>query len=186
VKRLLGIAIGIFVSALAVFGQTVDAPAKWIGTWTLIVEKSKFGTILMPDAPLNLIIVSERLKIEQNQVQIRLSGDTVMAESDGFDRIYRNTQVAAGHSYSTHDDYKLSLDGTETTDDVGSFSFVRTSDSSFDIIARLNIKDGDLGEVSHFLLSADGKTLSETKTQTDKTSHRTSKFVLVFKRVPER
>jgi hypothetical protein len=97
-------------------------------------------------------------------------------------------------SYATHDDYRLSIDGRETTDDVGSFSFRQAGADAFEIVSRLNVKAINFGEVSHFALSADGRTLTETKIQTERkvvpegTNQaagkliRTSKFVLVFRR----
>jgi hypothetical protein len=102
-----------------------------------------------------------------------------------------------GGSHAVHDDTRLSLDGTETV--LGPFflSFRPIDTSTFEIISRVNISNSNVGEVSRFSFSPDGRTLTETKTQTqreivpqgnDKTTGaliKISKFVLVFRKVPE-
>jgi len=153
------------LSTFACFGQTSGDSAKWNGNWTLDVQKSKFGTVLKPDTPLDLSIVSQTLEIEQSAREIKLSGDTVMGYN--FEYSPRIRDVPGRKSYSTHDDYRLSLDGRETTDDVGSFSFRQAGADAFEIVSRLNIRGRNFGEMSHLALSADGRTLTETKLQTE-------------------
>ena len=176
---------GVFVLTLvasSVAGQTADVPANWIGTWTLNVQKSTFGTSLLPGAPAGFTIVSQTLRIEQSvRQEIRLSGDSVLS----------------GSSKSYHDDMSLSLDGRETVAGPVSLSFRRIDDSTFDIISKLNIGNRNLGEVSRFSFSSDGKMLTETKTQTEKEVApdgtdqtksaviRTSTFVLIFNKFSE-
>jgi hypothetical protein len=184
-------AVGL-LSTFACSGQTSGDSAKWNGNWTLDVGKSKFGTILMPDTPLDLSIVSQTLKIEQSAFEIKLSGDTIMGSNSEYSPRIRD--VPGRQSYTSHNDYRLSVDGRETTDDVGSFSFRQAGADAFEIVSRLNVKDRNFGEVSHFALSADGRTLTETKIQTERKVVpegtdpaagkliRTSKFVLVFRR----
>jgi hypothetical protein len=91
--------LGIMCSS-ALLGQTIAVPAKWVGTWTLNVSKSKFGTVLVPGVPADLAIVSQRLRLDKAAQAIRLSGDTVVSDSTG--------------SHSSHDDTSLPLDGMET------------------------------------------------------------------------
>jgi hypothetical protein len=62
----------------------------------------------------------------------------------------------------------LSLDGRETVAGPASLSFRRIDDSTFDIISKLNTRNNNIGEVSHFAISSDGRTLTETKTQTQR------------------
>jgi hypothetical protein len=171
------------VCRTVLLGQTVSVPAKWIGTWELNVSKSTFGKILVPGAPPDLAIVSQRLRIEQSDQAIRLSGDTVMSDSGG--------------PHSGHDDTALSLDGRETVLGPFSLSFRPIDGSTFEVTSKVNIPGSNVGEVSRFSFSPDGRTLTETKTQTereavpegaDKTAGaviKTSKFVLVFSKVPE-
>jgi hypothetical protein len=164
-------------------GQRASVPAKWIGTWELNVSQSTFGTVLFPGVPSDLAILSQRLTLEQTGKAIRLSGDTAVSDSSG--------------SHSVHDDTSVSLDGGETVIGPGSLSFRPIDVSTFEILTKVNISNSNVGEVSRFSFSSDGKTLTETKTQTerevvpegvDKTAGaviKTSKFVLVFTKVPE-
>jgi hypothetical protein len=179
-RRILGTFPLLLTVECLILGQTVPPREKWIGSWSLNPKKSTFGTILFPGAPVGLTIVSQTLKIEQTAGKIRLSGDTVMSDSS--------------KSYSGHDDSSLSLDGRETVFGPVALSFRRIDDSAFDIVSKLNYTNRNLGEVSHFAFSSDGRTLTETKTQTERevvpegTDKATgavikrSTFVLVFSR----
>jgi hypothetical protein len=172
-----------FVCSAVLPGQTVSVPAKWIGTWELNVSKSTFGKILVPGAPPDLAIVSQRVRIEKSGQAIRLFGDTVVSDSSG--------------PHSGHDDTALSLDGSETVLGPFSLSFRPIDGSTFEVTSKVNIPGSNIGEVSRFSFSADGRTLTETKTQTerevvpagaDKAAGaviKTSEFVLVFSRIPE-
>ncbi len=123
------------------------------------------------------------MSIKQTAQEIRLSGETVFSDSNG--------------SHSAHDDNSLSLDGRETVVGPISLSFRRIDDSTFVIVSKARINNRNFGEVSHFSFSSDGRTLTETKTQTerevvpegvDKTTGaviRTSTSVLVFSKIPE-
>lgn len=173
-----GICVLAAVAGFVAISQAAP-PEKWVGAWTLIPQKSTFGAILLlPDAPAGLTVVSQTMRIEQTTGEIRLSGDSVMSDS----------------SRSYHDDTSLSLDGRETVIGPGSLSFRRIDGSAFDIVSKVNTGGVNFGEVSHFAFSSDGRTLTETKTQTlreivpegaDKTTGaliKTSTFVLVFSR----
>jgi hypothetical protein len=142
------------------FGQTL-VPDKWAGIWVLNVEKSTFGEILFPGAPDGFKVVSQTVRISGTAREIKLSGDTVFSDRDG--------------SHTGHDDGVLRLDGTETTLGPGSLSFRRIDDSKFEILSKM----GAIREVSEFNFSSDGKTLTETKTQTA-TDKKTSTSVLLF------
>jgi hypothetical protein len=110
------------------------------------------------------------LKLEQGAGKIKVSGETVM--SDGHE------------SYPGSDDMSLSLDGKETLAGPVSLAFRRVDGSSFDIVTKLSVEGRNLGEVSHFAFSSDGKKLTETKTQTERDAAgaaiKTSTFVLIF------
>lgn len=178
---------GIFVFAslcLAALGQTGLVPARWTGAWALNVEKSTFGAILVPGAPAGLRVVRQTLRIEQTATDIRLSSET--AVSDG------------GVVQTLHDDNRLKFDGKATVIGPVSISFHRIDDAAFEITSTLDIPEHNLGEVSRFAFSSDGRTLTETKTQTerevvpggtDKSAGaviQTSKSVLVFTKIPLR
>ncbi len=132
----------------AALGQTGSVPTKWSGAWELNVQKSTFGEILIPGAPVDLKIIRQTIRIEQTAMDIRLSGDTVLSDGNG--------------SRSAHDDNRLKLDGTATVIGPVSLSFRRIDDFAFDIISALDIPDHNLGEVSRFVFSPDGRSLTET------------------------
>ena len=156
------------------------APAKWVGTWVLEVEKSTFEAPLLPGRPGELKIVNQTLRIQQTERNIRLSGDTTYSDNSG--------------SHSSHDDTSVRLDGEPTILGPISLSFSRSSGSTFDIVSRLSIAGRNLEEVSHFAISSDGGTLTETKAQTEREGTgnnttrviRTSTTVLVFRKLPEK
>jgi hypothetical protein len=164
-------------------GQTVVVPAKWVGTWALNLQKSTFGTILSPGAPVGFTVGSQTFSLKQTAREIRITAETVFSDSNG--------------SHSTHDDNSLSLDGRETVVGPISLSFKRIDDATFEIVSKVSINNRNFGEVSRFSFSSDGRTLTETKTQTerevvpegvDKTTGgviRTSTSVLVFNKTPE-
>lgn len=171
------------ICSSAVLGQTA-ALEKWVGTWALNILKSTFVTALLPGAPVGFKFGSQTISIRQSAVEIRLSAETVFSDTNG--------------SHSNHDDNSLSLDGRETVVGPISLSFKRIDDSAFEIVSKATISGRNFGEVSRFSFSSDGKTLTETKTQTereavpegvDKTAGaviRTSTSVLVFNRISEK
>jgi hypothetical protein len=174
VRNFIGVSI---LTAICALSQSAAVPARWIGTWTLDVSRSTFAST-------GLTLVSQTLKIEQSGSEIRISGETVMADGRG--------------THTSRDDNKLSLDGKPTVVGPVSLSFRRIDDYTFEIVSQLDAKDRNVGEVSRFSFTVDGKTLTETKTQTerqvapkgaDKNSGavlRASQFVLVFDRNPRR
>ena len=164
------------IGASTLLGQADAVPAKWIGKWALDVAKSTFEAPLLPGGPGQLSIVSQTLRIDQTGENIRLSGDTLYSDKSG--------------PHSSHDDTSMSLDGTPTVRGPISLSFRRINDSTFDIVSQLITRGRDLGEVSHFVISSDGGTLTETKTQTERQGTdtntakviRTSTSMLVFRK----
>lgn len=133
---------------------------------------------MVPWAPANLKVVSQTLRIQHTDNEIRLLGDTVISDDIG--------------SRTTHDDIRLSLDATPTQVGPISLSFRRIGAFEFEIISTINVPDTNLGEVSRFVFSSDGSKLTETKIQTERAPVpagtdkskggviRTSKFILVF------
>src|SRR5262249_42873187 len=157
------------------------ASAEWIGTWRLNVEESTFETPLVPGIPAGFKLVSQTLRIEQLEREIRISGDSVYSDNTG--------------QHSSHEDNRLSLDGKPTAMGPISLSYRPIDGSSFEIVSQLNLPGRSLPartlkEVSHFAVSSDGGTLTETKVQTDDTQTsvgtKSSTSVLVFRKVTEK
>jgi hypothetical protein len=140
-------------------------PTNWTGTWELNVQKSTFGPILIPGAPEGFKVVSQKMTISESATSLKVVGETVFTDHAG--------------SHSGHDEVGLPLDGTDTKLGPVTLSFKQIDESTFQILTRLE----GFNEVSTFKFSADGKTLTETKTQTapDK---KTSTTVLRFSKSP--
>ena len=171
------------VGSSVVLGPLGSVPAKWIGTWTLSLPESKLGQLWGPGLPEGgLTFTGQTLKLAASGGHLKVAGETVTAEFG-----------------SIHDESDVTLDGTETVIPPGArISFRRISDSTFDLIVKINSKDigNHVGE-NHFAFSADGRTLTETKTHTERevvaegtdqtkgTIIRTSTTVLVFHRILE-
>jgi len=168
-------------AVLETISNWIAKPAKWVGRWNLNVEKSTFGTPLAPGTPAGLKITAQSLRFEQTAGEVSLSGDTVYSDSNG--------------SHSSHDSNKLSLDGQPTVLGPISLSFRGIDDFTFEIVSQLAIPGHTIEEVSRFSISSDGKTLTETKTQTEKglpkaaesadAAVKTSTSVLVFSRLAD-
>lgn len=188
-KRLAGICALTMAIGFAALGQTShggqagSVPATWTGTWKLNVEKSTFGTILVPGAPADLKITAEVLTIEHAGDELKLAGDTVFS--------------TGGQFRSSHEDTALNLDGSESHMGPVTLSFRRIDDSTFEISSTVDIPNSNVGQVSQYVFSPDGTKLTATKIQTqrapapagtDKSKGavvKTSKFVLVYDKVPE-
>jgi hypothetical protein len=177
-RRFAGIwllAIGISFAAIA---QAHSIPTKWIGTWKLNVEKSAFGTVLVPGVPADFRILSQTLRIQQAANGIRISGDT--------------TSSPGGES---HTDNILRLDGTPARAGPASLYFRRIDNSAFEIISTLDDPNSNVDEVSRYVFSADGSKLTATKIQTERAPVpagadkskgsviRESKFILLYNRL---
>ena len=178
-KQFVAILTLAMIGASALLGQADSASAKWVGRWALDVEKSTFEAPLLPGGPSPLTVVSQMLRIDQGERNIRLSGETVYSDNSG--------------THSAQDETSLSLDSTPTFRGPISLSFRRITDSSFEIVSQASIRERNLREVSHFAISSDGGTLIETKTQTEREGGadkntprviRSSVSVLVFIRKP--
>src|SRR5262245_30237529 len=88
----------IFLLAIALLADA--APEKWEGIWILDIGRSTFGTILFPGVPRNLKVISQELRIETADSEVRLSGETGV-EVDGKTLRQKDTT-------------RLSLDGAES------------------------------------------------------------------------
>jgi hypothetical protein len=160
-----------------------SVPAKWIGTWVLSLPESKLGQLWGPGVPEGgLTFTGQTLKLASNAGRLKVTGDTVTAEFG-----------------SLHEESDVNLDGTETVIPPGArISFRRIDDAAFDLIVKMNSKDigNHVGE-NHFVFSADGRTLTETKAHTEREVApegtdptkgaviRTSTTVLVFHKILE-
>jgi len=146
-------AISLALSVHAV-GQAGPCSGDWTGSWTLDVEKSTFGPILVPGVPPNLTVVAQTVKIDCADGKIRLSGET--------------TVTLSGQAVTSKDDLSLALDGTATDIGPARLAFRLVGAFEFEIVSNLKLKDKEYEEVSRFAFSQDGKLLSETKTQTER------------------
>jgi len=160
------------------FGQSYSE--NWTGTWKLDIDKSTFGLILFPGVPPGMTIVGQTLKIERADQNIRLSGESAV-------KLSKNV-------ISNPEDTSLRLNGDETNLGPAVLAFRPVNPFEFEILSRLQVKDTKYQEVSRFVFSTDGKTLTETKTQTQRAvapdgggkakvaSIRSSTTVLIFVR----
>lgn len=168
------------VASSVLLGQTSAIPVKWIGTWKLNPQESKFGQLWEPGVPKGgLTFTGQTLKIEFADGHLKVSGDTVTSELG-----------------SLHEESYLNLDGKDNIVPPGmTISFRRIDDATFDIILRWNNKDiGNHAGENRFVFSGDGKKLIETKIHTERevapegadparsAVMRTSTTVLVFYR----
>lgn len=188
-KRVAGIcALAMVMSCAALAqtrqgGQTGRVPARWTGTWKLNVQQSTFGTILVPGMPADLKITAQMLTVEHTGNQLKLSSDEVFS--------------VGGQFQTGHEDTLLNLDGTQSHTGPVSLSFRRIDDSTFEISSIIDIPNSNVGQVSRYVVSPDGTKLTATKIQTqrapvpvgtDKSKGaviKTSKFILVYDKVPE-
>ena len=139
----------IVMGGSVLFGQTTSAKHKWIGTWTLNKHKTTFDSQFQrPGIDLNAF--NQTLKLDETGGKIKVIAETTYS-ADTPPRV---------------EEQSLSLDGAETSIGGLNFSFRRIDDTSFDIVGKINTKDANGISVNHFVVSRDGKTLTETKTQT--------------------
>jgi len=177
-RRTLAVLLGLSYQA---FGQPGPFSERWIGTWSLDIGKSTFGSILIPGVPADMTIVRQTLRVERAGEKIRLSGETAVRLS--------------GNTITSQDDTALSLDGREYNVGPAALAFRPVDSSAFEILSRLKVNDKEYQEVSRFVFSLDGKTLTETKTQTERSDApgrgdkgkkdeavRTSITILIFSR----
>jgi hypothetical protein len=164
------------VVSFVALGQTDAVPAKWIGTWTLSLQESKFGEVWGPGIPPSgLTVTGQTLKIAQTAGHLNIAGDTVTSEMG-----------------SVHEEFNVSLDEKETVVPPGvTISFRRIDDATFDVIVKANAPGigNQVGE-NRFVFSEDGRKLTETKihTERDQTGRaviRTSTTILVFYRLAD-
>jgi hypothetical protein len=148
-RRLARICILTIVCGSVVFGQAAAVPARWIGTWALSPPESELGQDWGPNAT----IIGGTLEIAASSGRMKITGDAVTSERG-----------------SSQEEFDLNLDGSETVFLAGPrLSFKRIDDMTFDVIASVNNKKfgNHVGE-NHFVFSADGNMLTETKTHTER------------------
>lgn len=168
--------------SFAAFAQST-VPANWTGTWQLNVKESTFGVVLVPGVPADFKILSQTLRIERAADGIRLGGDS--------------TVFVGGETQTERGDNTLRLDGAATNVGAMSLSFRRIDESTFEIVSAIDVPNTNVGEVSRYVFSADGKKLTATKVQTERAPVpagtdkskgaviRTSKFILIYDKLPE-
>lgn len=182
-KRAAGICGLVMAMSFAAFAQAGSVPAGWTGTWKLNTQQSTFGAILLPGAPTNLKITAQILTIEHTGNELKLSSDTVFSLDGQF--------------RTRHEDTSLNLDGTQSHTGPISLSFRRIDDSTFEISSTIDIPNSNVGQVSRYVFSPEGKKLTATKIQTQRAPApagtekskgaviKTSKFILVYDKAPE-
>jgi hypothetical protein len=153
-KLLFGLLVVLLTDTTPTRGQISRPVEHWTGTWILDVGRTTFGTILFPGTPRDLEIIGQELQIEMAESKIRLSGHT--------------TVQIAGKTLTSKDDTSLRLDGTETK--VGPAVLVlRPIDAyTFEIVSTLKQSEREYRQVSRFVFSRDGRSLTETKLQTER------------------
>jgi hypothetical protein len=133
--------------------QTAELPAKWQGRWVLDLQESKIGEIWAPGLPAGIKLLGQTVKITTNGGQMKLSDDTILSQLG-----------------SIHGENDLDMSRLETAMPGGAKrSFKQIDDNAFDIV--LSVNDPKLGNhvgENHFVFSADGKTLAETKTHIER------------------
>jgi hypothetical protein len=182
-KRLIAISFLTLASGSLAPGQPSAVPANWLSTWILNLKESKIGPIRGPGIPASgLTVTSQTLTIAVAAGHLKVAGDTV------------TTQIG-----NTHEAFDVDLERGETILSGGPrVSFTKIDDTAFDIVLSLNNKTfGNQAGVNRFVFSADGKTLTESKTQTEREPvpegedqtkgavTRTSTSILVFHRPAE-
>src|SRR5262252_1833369 len=128
------------VLSLALALQSAPAatvPSTWLGTWTMIPERSTFDA----NAP------------------VKAAGQTLGISANG---------AALQDGRHVRDTVELNLSGApQTVGDGIVASFMRIDDRSFDIVVRMSAASPGAGVgTNRFSFSADGRVLTETKTQT--------------------
>jgi hypothetical protein len=121
-------------------------PTDWLGTWKLDLERSKQDFVALGPG---VTVVSQTIKFELVDRKMKMTG---------------NTNLSDGRT-SNEEALLLSLDGSGTTVSSGRISFRRMSDTSFDITVQINTNGMNATGLNHFVISLDGKILTETKTQ---------------------
>jgi len=146
-----------FIFALAVLlpaaGYTQEsnwfsASLKWLGTWSLNLEKSNLQDMLALGP--GTTVTAQTLTIEEAAGKLKLKGSTILSNGRP----------------SPDEINVLDLEGKVTTVSPGiTVSFKRISEVSFDILVQVNTGTINASGLNRFVISLDGKTLTESKTQ---------------------
>jgi hypothetical protein len=145
---------GLILAAGSYLFSEVTVPERWIGKWILSPQESKIGALWALGAK-SLTIVSQTLEITTTADRMKVAGDTLTTEHG-----------------SIHDQSEVNLNNGQIAIPAVpglSMKFKRIDDNAFDIVVGMN--SASLGNhigVNHFVFSPDGKTLTETKTHTER------------------
>jgi hypothetical protein len=153
-KLLVGICVLATACSSVVPGQETSVPTKWLGTWTLNLQESKLGPIWGPGIrESGLTVTGQTAKIEVIAGRIRITGDTVISQLG-----------------TSHEAYDVDVDRGESVIPGGpKTTFKRIDDATFDIVVSVNNKAlGNHVGQNRFVFSSDGRTLTETKTHTER------------------
>jgi hypothetical protein len=174
---------GLTAASNRIFAQSAALSERWSGTWVLSLPESKIDKIFGPGVPAGgLTLTGQTWKITVATGRMKTAVDTVFAELG-----------------TIHEEDDQDLNGQELVQPGGAkIQFKRINDWAFDDIVSTNSEQlgNHVGE-NHFVFSADGKTLTETKIHIEREVMpegkdpakgkvlRTSNSVLVFHRVPD-
>ncbi len=136
---------------LPAFAADPAIPQAWLGTWNLKLEKSKITRLWGPEAPNLGTLQSQVLKIEVENGQLKMTGDSVIEY--------------AGHPRHIPDSFLGKPDGKAVRLGDGiEVTLTKVDDWTFDILLRAQSRAlGEQSSANHFVFSKDGKTLTETK-----------------------
>jgi len=138
---------------VATFGQPGTASPKWAGTWKADMKESKVGKIFGRGLPAGgLTLTGQTLKISVTNGHLRFAEDTVFLELGAI-----------------HEEPDVDIDTAQGVPGGQTLIFKKVDELAFDIILSVNnaLMGNNVGE-NHFVFSADGRTLTETKVYTER------------------
>jgi hypothetical protein len=136
----------IFLLAIPVIGAQ-QAP-RWTGGWTLVLTSTDRAALVA----FGPVPVSQQLRLRRTETSLEIDGETTL---EGGAAARRETQ-------------SLRLDGTPTVVGPISIGVARSDLSSIEIVTEATVGQTSIRQVSQFAVSADGGTLTETKTRTER------------------
>ena len=160
----------VFLTLATISGQ--QSP-RWIGSWQLDPTAIDRAAL----AAFGPVPADQSLRIRLTDETVEIAGETTLVDVPG---VYR-------------EDMSLRLDGTTTTRGPVTLSVTSFDDSSFEIRSSAVVQAETVTQISRFVVSTDGTTLTETKARTIRpassaagTASRSPTVTLVFHRLPAR
>jgi len=135
--------IAVLSLPFAAAGQAAD---PWLGTWKLDLTRSK-----RPGTP----VKSQILRIES-----MADG----AQKHAFETIEANGETSGSERVARFDEKEVPVAGGVPSADARTNKFRRIDDHSFEVVAMRN---GSVTATTRAVVSADGKTMTQTQTSTN-------------------